>query len=103
MFAHTYRLDAVALRYFNDYGPAQDSESSYTGAIAIFMAAVLDGKRIVVDGDGTQTKDFTCVANVVHANLLAATAIAGEVFNVACGVETSDNDVRGRAWPSKSW
>ena len=97
MFARTYHLDAVSLRYFNVYGPAQDSESSYTGAIAIFMNAVLDGKRIVVDGDGTQTKDFTYVGNVVQANLLAAAAdgIAGEVFNVACGVETSVNEVIG--------
>ncbi|MFC1525910.1 NAD-dependent epimerase/dehydratase family protein [Candidatus Latescibacterota bacterium] len=94
-FARTYGVEAVALRYFNVFGPAQDRESSYTGVMAIFMSRFLDGGPLTIDGDGEQTKDFTYVDNVVHANLLAAQAeaIGGEVFNAACGSGTSVNQI----------
>ena len=94
-FTRTHGLETVCLRYFNVFGPAQDAESSYTGAIAIFISSFLDGQRITVDGSGNQTKDFTYVANVVQAKLLAAEApkVSGEVFNVACGGRSSVNTV----------
>lgn len=95
VFTRTHGLETVCLRYFNVFGPAQDAESSYTGAIAVFISSFLDGRPITVDGSGNQTKDFTYVANVVQANLLAAEApeVSGEVFNVACGARTSVNTI----------
>lgn len=95
VFTRIYGLETVCLRYFNVFGPGQDARSEYTGAIPIFITAFLDGDKIVVDGDGKQTKDFTFVDNVVQANLLAADAegVAGEVFNIACGQQTSINQI----------
>ncbi len=97
VFTRTYGLETVCLRYFNVFGPGQDAKSKYTGAMPIFITAFLDGGKIVVDGDGEQTKDFTYVDNVVQANLLAADAegATGEVFNIACGAQTSINQVLG--------
>jgi UDP-glucose 4-epimerase len=86
-FWEVYGLETVALRYFNIFGPHQDSNSQYGAVIPCFITALLRGDRPVVYGDGQQSRDFTYVDNVVQANLLAATrpGIAGEVFNIACG------------------
>jgi UDP-glucose 4-epimerase len=77
----------VSLRYFNVFGPRQDATSQYSGVLAKFIPAVLQERRPSIYGDGIQSRDFTYVANVVEANLLACTApgIGGEVFNIACG------------------
>jgi UDP-glucose 4-epimerase len=90
-FAALYPLEAVALRYFNVYGPRQDASSHYAGVIARFCAAALDGEPCTIYGDGTQSRDFTYVADVVQANLLAAEArpANGRAFNIACGARTS--------------
>jgi UDP-glucose 4-epimerase len=87
VFHHVYGFEAVALRYFNIFGPRQDPESQYAAVIPKFVTAMLDGGRPVVYGDGLQSRDFTYVDNVVEANLLASQAegIAGRAFNVACG------------------
>jgi len=87
VFHHVYGFEAVALRYFNIFGPRQDPESQYAAVIPKFVTAMLDGRRPVVYGDGLQSRDFTYVDNVVEANLLASQAegIAGRAFNVACG------------------
>jgi UDP-glucose 4-epimerase len=87
VFHHVYGFEAVALRYFNIFGPRQDPESQYAAVIPKFVTAMLDGGRPVVYGDGLQSRDFTYVDNVVQANLLASQAkgIAGRAFNVACG------------------
>jgi UDP-glucose 4-epimerase len=79
-------FDAVALRYFNIFGPRQNANSAYAGVIAAFAKAILSGQPPRITGDGTATRDFTFVHNAVHANLLAARhreRFDGEVFNVA--------------------
>ncbi len=86
-FYLTYGLETVSLRYFNVFGPRQDPKSQYAAVIPIFLTAMLHDQPPPVEGDGYQSRDFTYVADVVHANLLACTApdAAGEVFNIACG------------------
>jgi nucleoside-diphosphate-sugar epimerase len=86
-FSEVYGLETVALRYFNVFGPRQDPASDYAAVIPLFITRLLQGKALTVHGDGLQSRDFVYVANVVHANLLAATApnVAGRAFNVACG------------------
>jgi nucleoside-diphosphate-sugar epimerase len=79
-------FDAVALRYFNIFGPRQNANSAYAGVIAAFAKAILSGSPPRITGDGTATRDFTFVHNAVHANLLAARhdrRLDGDVFNVA--------------------
>jgi len=95
VFCEIYGLETVALRYFNVFGPRQDPNSQYAAAIAKFARALLDGGEITVYGDGEQTRDFTYVANVVEANLLAAKApdAASRVFNIAGGRRISLNQV----------
>ena len=87
LFWRAFGLETVALRYFNVFGPRQDATSQYSGVLAKFIPAVLQDRQPVIYGDGSQSRDFTYVANVVAANLQACTApgIAGEVFNIACG------------------
>ena len=86
-FAKSLGLETVALRYFNVFGPRQDPTSIYAAVIPLFIAALREGRPLTIQGDGEQSRDFTYVANVVAANLLAARAagVSGEVFNVACG------------------
>src|SRR6266576_425993 len=92
-FWRTYGLETVALRYFNIFGPRQNLDSHYGAVVPLFVAAAFRGKPPVIFGDGAQTRDFTFVANVVEANLLACHAPAeravGEVFNIGCGTATS--------------
>lgn len=87
VFTNVYGLETVALRYFNVFGPRQDPTSQYSAVIPKFLAALKDGQTSIVFGDGEQSRDFTYVENVVHANLCAsaAEAAAGQVFNVASG------------------
>lgn len=93
LYADLYGLPTVALRYFNVYGPRQ-SGGDYAGAITAFTRQARAGGPLKVQGDGTQTRDFVNVADVVQANLLAATTDAtGEAFNVGTGVATTVTDV----------
>jgi len=88
VFHQIFGLETVSLRYFNVFGPNQDPSSPYSAVIPIFVTAALEGRRPTIFGDGRQSRDFTYVENVVHANFLACEApprVAGEVFNVACG------------------
>jgi UDP-glucose 4-epimerase len=89
-FTATYGLETVAIRYFNVFGPRQDPNSEYSAVIPRFITAMLAGKQPVIYGDGLQSRDFTFVANVVKANLLAADApgVAGRFFNAANGKST---------------
>ena len=86
-FTHGYGLETVVLRYFNVYGPRQDPRSPYAGVISRFMAALLRGEAPTIYGDGSQSRDFVYVADVVAANLLAlaAPAATGTPINVASG------------------
>lgn len=73
VYAECYRLETVALRYFNVFGPRQDPSSMYSGVISVFSERIKKGLPITVYGDGKQTRDFVNVADVVQANLLAMT------------------------------
>lgn len=87
-------LDAVALRYFNVYGPRQDPEGEYAAVIPKFVSLMKDGERPTVYGDGEQTRDFVYVRDVVEANLRAAESdFHGDVVNVASGERTSVNEL----------
>jgi len=87
VFSRAYGLETVSLRYFNVFGPRQDSTSQYSGVLALFIPAVLQSKRPTIYGDGLQSRDFTYVQDVVEANLLACAVpgVAGQVFTVGCG------------------
>jgi UDP-glucose 4-epimerase len=86
-FHASYGLETVALRYFNVFGPRQDPHSQYSAVIPLWISAILAGRQPVVFGDGLQSRDFSFVANVVQANLLAADspAAVGQTINVADG------------------
>jgi nucleoside-diphosphate-sugar epimerase len=92
-FTHVFGLETVCLRYFNVFGPRQDPASQYAAVIPLFIKAMHAGQQPTIFGDGEQSRDFTHVANVIHANLRAATAndAAGQVFNIACGEQASLN------------
>ena len=87
VFAKTFGLETVSLRYFNVFGPRQAPTSQYAAVIPKFMEAAYHGRPVEVHWDGRQSRDFTYIQNVVDANLLAAgmPGIEGEVFNIACG------------------
>jgi UDP-glucose 4-epimerase len=98
VYAQTMGLDGVSLRYFNVYGPRQDPSSPYSGVISLFTDALREGRRPTIYGDGEQTRDFTFVANVVAANILAMdsqTALGGDVLNVGTGERISLNQLVG--------
>lgn len=88
-FQRLYGLPFVALRYFNVFGPRQGFDSPYSGVIAKFATAMLEGEQPRIFGDGLQSRDFVFVKNVVAANLAAAEApeeaVAGRFFNIGCG------------------
>lgn len=95
-FHELYGLETIALRYFNVFGPRQDPESQYAAVVPRFINALLEGKAPTIYGDGEQARDFTYIENVVQANLRACSApadAAGQVFNVACGAQTSINEL----------
>jgi UDP-glucose 4-epimerase len=89
VYAELYRLETVALRYFNVFGPRQRPDSPYAAVIPLFMDALLHGWPPEVHGDGLQSRDFTYVDDTVSANLAAATApserCSGRAYNVAGG------------------
>jgi UDP-glucose 4-epimerase len=93
-YNRVYGLNTTALRYFNVFGPRQKN-SPYSGVIAIFLAKILDGKNPIIFGDGTQSRDFTYVKDVVNANMLAALKpeSAGKVMNIAAGNPISLTDL----------
>jgi UDP-glucose 4-epimerase len=90
-FHAVYGLEAVALRLFNVFGPGQDPHSQYAAVVPRFITAMQRGEQPVIFGDGEQTRDFTYVADVVDAFVLAGTVdgVGGEVMNLANGRETS--------------
>jgi UDP-glucose 4-epimerase len=92
-FHTVFGLDTVTLRYFNVFGPRQDPTSQYSAVIPRFIAAVRSGRQPVIFGDGEQSRDFTFVANIVEANVLAmdVPGVAGKVYNVACGKRVTLN------------
>jgi nucleoside-diphosphate-sugar epimerase len=95
VYHRAYGLETVVLRYFNVFGPRQDPASQYAAVIPRFITAMLAGQPPTIFGDGTQSRDFCYIDNVVEANLRAADAVeaAGKVFNVACGAAIVLNEV----------
>jgi nucleoside-diphosphate-sugar epimerase len=95
VFARTYGMSTLSIRYFNVFGPRQDPASQYSGVVAKFMTAAIRGETCTVFGDGLQSRDFTYVDNVVLANLasLDAQGLEGQVVNVACGQASTVNDL----------
>jgi len=89
-FASSFDLETVRIRYFNVFGPRQDPGSQYAAVVPLFVSALLSDRQPVIYGDGHQSRDFTYVDNVVHANILAANAehVSGNVYNAACGSST---------------
>ena len=87
VFYQIYGLETVCLRYFNVFGPRQDPTSQYSAVIPKFVKAIKGGQSPIIYGDGSQSRDFTFVANNVAANLLACErqGVAGQAFNIACG------------------
>jgi UDP-glucose 4-epimerase len=86
-FFKSYGLETVRLRFFNIFGPRQDARSPYSGVIALFVAALAEGRRPIIYGDGLQTRDFVYVSNAVQALRQAATVpgVAGQVYNIGTG------------------
>lgn len=97
VFQRTYGLQLVGLRYFNIFGPRQDPNGAYAAVIPRWIARLLNGESCEILGDGETSRDFCHVANVAQANLLAATSAwsigHSPVYNVACGRETTLNEL----------
>lgn len=94
-FNNVYGLESYSLRYFNVFGPRQNPESMYSGVISRFIDALMSGEEPVIFGDGEQSRDFTYIANVVNANIMAAQAVTGmgETMNVANGDRITLNEL----------
>lgn len=96
VFHSLYGLETIALRYFNVFGPNQDPTSQYSAVIPKFITAMKEDRQPVIYGDGTQSRDFTFVSNVVNANILAATKkldAYGIAMNIACHERISLNEL----------
>lgn len=94
-FHRVYGLETVALRYFNVFGPRQDPKSQYAAVVPRFLATIAADEPVPIHGDGTQSRDFTFVANVVEANILAGEkeGAGGAVLNIATGRQASVNEL----------
>jgi UDP-N-acetylglucosamine 4-epimerase len=97
VFADLYGLKVIGLRYFNVFGRKQDPNGAYAAAIPSFIKLLLDGQPPVINGDGSQSRDFTYIDNVVQINILAALAenpeAFNQVYNVAFGAQTDLNEL----------
>jgi len=95
VFYSVYGLETLCLRYFNVFGPRQDPNSQYAAVIPKFITCFFRNTSPQIYGDGTQSRDFTYIDNVVYANMLAieAKSTSGQVLNIACGRRTSLNDL----------
>jgi UDP-N-acetylglucosamine 4-epimerase len=94
VFARTYQIPSIGLRYFNVFGPGQSPKGAYAAVIPLFIEAILNGKPPAINGDGEQTRDFTFVENAVQANIKAIFAseeAVNQVYNIAVGESTSLN------------
>jgi UDP-N-acetylglucosamine 4-epimerase len=93
VFGKTYGLQSIGLRYFNVFGPRQDPNGAYAAVIPKWIASMIKGESVSINGDGETSRDFCFVANAVQANLLAATAqnrqATNQVYNVAVGDRTT--------------
>jgi UDP-N-acetylglucosamine 4-epimerase len=96
VFRKTYQTDSIGLRYFNVFGPHQDPGGAYAAVIPLFIRAALSGSHALINGDGSQTRDFTYIENVVQANvkaMLHENTLPHTVYNVACAQRISLNNL----------
>jgi UDP-N-acetylglucosamine 4-epimerase len=97
VFARTYGLESIGLRYFNVFGRRQDPNGAYAAVIPKWVTRMIQGQQIYINGDGETSRDFCYVANAVQANLLAANVkeltSSSQVFNVAVGDRTTLNEL----------
>ncbi len=97
VFARAYGFKSIGLRYFNIFGPHQDPEGAYAAVVPKWVAAMIRGEPVYINGDGETSRDFCYIANAVQANLLAATTenpqAVDQVYNVAVGDRTTLNDL----------
>ncbi|MDO8773742.1 MAG: NAD-dependent epimerase/dehydratase family protein [Burkholderiaceae bacterium] len=97
VFGKTYGLQSMGLRYFNVFGPRQDPNGAYAAVIPKWIASMIEGEPVFINGDGETSRDFCFIANVVQANLLAATTqnpeALNQVYNVAVGDRTTLNEL----------
>jgi len=92
VFARTYGFKTIGLRYFNVFGSRQDPNGAYAAVIPKWIAAMIQGDTVCINGDGDTSRDFCFVDNAVQTNLLAATAAdenKDQIYNVACNARTS--------------
>jgi UDP-N-acetylglucosamine 4-epimerase len=96
-FYRSYGLPVIGLRYFNVFGPRQDPNGAYAAVIPKWFAAAAVGEQVIINGDGETSRDFCYIANVVQANLLAATTpnpeAVDQVYNIAVGCRTTLNEL----------
>ena len=92
VFSSLYNLELIGLRYFNVFGRKQDPNGAYAAAIPKFIKAFVNYESPIIHGDGSQSRDFTYIDNVIQANVLAATTTnsnaINQVYNVACGEQS---------------
>jgi UDP-N-acetylglucosamine 4-epimerase len=97
VFARCYDMETVGLRYFNVFGPRQNPNGPYAAVIPKWIQAMIKNEPVFINGDGKTSRDFCYVANVVQANILAATTkraeAVNEVYNVAVGGRTTLNEL----------
>lgn len=93
VFARAYGIESIGLRYFNVFGPRQNPAGPYAAVIPLWISAMIENRPVAINGDGTTSRDFCYVANVVQANILAATCTnsvaTNQVYNVALGARTT--------------
>jgi UDP-N-acetylglucosamine 4-epimerase len=97
VFGKTYGLQSIGLRYFNVFGPRQDPEGAYAAVIPKWITSMIKDEPVYINGDGETSRDFCYIANVVQANLLAATTqnieAVNQVYNIAVGGRTTLNEL----------
>jgi UDP-N-acetylglucosamine 4-epimerase len=97
VFGKTYGLQSIGLRYFNVFGPRQDPEGAYAAVVPKWISSMIKGEPVYINGDGETSRDFCYIANVVQANLLAASTqnakAVNQVYNVAVGGRTTLNEL----------
>jgi UDP-N-acetylglucosamine 4-epimerase len=97
VFGKTYGLQSIGLRYFNVFGPRQDPEGAYAAVIPKWIASMIKGAPVYINGDGDTSRDFCYIDNVVQANLLSActqnTVAVNQVYNIAVGSRTTLNEL----------
>ena len=100
VFARTYGFNAIGLRYFNVFGPRQDPNGAYAAVIPKWIASLIKGEPVYINGDGETSRDFCFIKNVLQINILAATTEKAEavnqVYNVAVGDRTTLNQLYGQ-------